>query len=85
LIQEEFKRRLNSGDSFYHSVPDHSSSPLLSISIRLKYTKLIFLVVLYGCEAWPNTLREEHRLRGFGNERLKSIFGPKRVDIIGSC
>jgi hypothetical protein len=36
-------------------------------------------VVLYGCETWSLTLREEHRLRVFENRVLK-IFGPKREE-----
>jgi len=35
-------------------------------------------VVLYGCETWSLTLREEHRLRVFDNRVLTGIFGPKR-------
>jgi hypothetical protein len=35
-------------------------------------------VVLYGCEIWSLTLREEHRLRVFKNRVLRKIFGPKR-------
>jgi hypothetical protein len=35
-------------------------------------------VVLYGCEAWSLTLREEHKLRVFENRVLRRIFGPKR-------
>ena len=34
--------------------------------------------MLYGCEAWSLKLREEHRLRVFGNRILRRIFGPKR-------
>jgi hypothetical protein len=34
--------------------------------------------VLYGCEAWCLTLREEYRLRAFENRILRRIFGPKR-------
>jgi len=34
--------------------------------------------VLYGCETWSVTLREEHRLRVFENRVLRRIFGPKR-------
>jgi hypothetical protein len=30
-------------------------------------------VVLYGCETWPLTLREEHRLRVFGNRVLREL------------
>jgi hypothetical protein len=38
---------------------------------------LISPVVLYGCETWSLTLREEHRLRVFENRVLKRIFGLK--------
>jgi hypothetical protein len=36
--------------------------------------------VLYGCETWSLTLREEHRLRVFENRELRRIFGPKREE-----
>jgi hypothetical protein len=38
-------------------------------------------VVLYGCETWSLTLREEHRLRVFENKVLRRIFGPKRDEV----
>ena len=34
--------------------------------------------MLYGCEAWSFTLREERRLMIFENKILRRIFGPKR-------
>jgi hypothetical protein len=40
-------------------------------------------VVLYGCETWSLTLREEHRLRVSEN-RMMRIFGPKRDEVRGS-
>jgi hypothetical protein len=40
-------------------------------------------VVLCGCETWSLTLREEHRLRVFGNRVLSRIFRPKRDDVTG--
>jgi hypothetical protein len=40
-------------------------------------------VVLYGCETWSLTLREEHRLRVFENRVLNKIFGWKRDEVIG--
>jgi hypothetical protein len=36
--------------------------------------------VLYGCETWSLTSREEHRLRVFENRVLRRIFGPKREE-----
>jgi hypothetical protein len=40
-------------------------------------------VVLYGCETWSLTLREEYRLRLFENRVLRRIFGPKRDEVMG--
>jgi hypothetical protein len=40
-------------------------------------------VVLYGCETWSLTLREEHKLRVFKNRVLRRIFGPKRAGVTG--
>jgi hypothetical protein len=40
-------------------------------------------IVLYGCETWSPTLREEHRLRVFENRVLRRIFVPKRVEETG--
>jgi hypothetical protein len=60
------------------------SSRLLSRNIKVKIYKTIILpVVLYGCETWSLTLREEHRLRVFENRVLRGIFGPKRDEVMG--
>ena len=40
-------------------------------------------LVLYGCETWSLTLREERKLRVFENMVLRRIFGPKRVEVTG--
>jgi hypothetical protein len=40
-------------------------------------------LVLYGCETWSLTLREEHRLRVFENRVLRRIFGAKRDEVTG--
>jgi hypothetical protein len=40
-------------------------------------------MVLYGCETWSLTLREEHRLRVFENRMLRRIFRPKRDEVTG--
>jgi hypothetical protein len=44
------------------------------------YKTVILPVVLYGCETWSPTLREEHRLRVFENRVLRRIFEPKRKE-----
>jgi hypothetical protein len=44
---------------------------------------MISLLMVYGCETWSLTLREEHRLRVFENRVLRRIFGPKRDEVSG--
>jgi hypothetical protein len=54
------------------------SSRLISKNLKIKiYRTVILPVVLYGCETWSLTLREEHKLRVFENRVLRKIFGPK--------
>jgi hypothetical protein len=80
-IQEEIKRRLNSGNACYHAVQNLLPSCLLSKNIKIKmYKTIILLVALYGCETWSLTLKEEHRLRVF-EIRVLRIFGPKRDEV----
>jgi len=47
------------------------------------YRTIILPVVLYGCETWSHTLREERRLRVFENRVSRRIFGPKREKVTG--
>ena len=47
------------------------------------YRNVILLVVLYGCETWSLTLREERRTRVFDSRVLRRIFGPKRDEVTG--
>jgi hypothetical protein len=49
------------------------------LSAVQKYIKMYRTVVLYGCEPWSLTLRDEHRLRVFENRVLRKIFGPEKV------
>jgi hypothetical protein len=64
LVPEEIKRRLNSGNAFYHLVHNFLPFRLLSKNVKIKVQKtIILLVVLYGYEIWSLALREEHRLR----------------------
>jgi len=60
------------------------SSRLLSKNLKIKiYRTIILPVVLYGCEIWSLTLREERRLRVFENGVLRRIFGLRRVEVTG--
>ena len=60
------------------------SSSLLSKKLKIKiYRTIILPVVLYGCETWSLTLREESRLRVFENRVLRRVFGLKRDEVTG--
>jgi hypothetical protein len=60
------------------------SSSLISKNVKIKIYRTITLpVVLYGCESWSLTLREECRLRVFENRVQRRIFGPKRDEVTG--
>ena len=82
-VQEEIKGRLKSGNACYYSVQNLLSSRLLSKNLKIKiYRTIILPVVLYGCETWSLTLREERRLRVFENRVLR-VFGSKWEEVTG--
>ena len=57
---------------------------MLSKKLKIKiYRTIILPVVLYGCDTWSLTLRDERRLRVFENRVLRRIFGPKRDEVTG--
>jgi len=47
------------------------------------YRTIILPVVLYGCETWSLTLRQERRLKVFENRVLRRVFGSKRDEVTG--
>jgi hypothetical protein len=51
--------------------------------IYCPFETIILPVVLYGCETWSLTLREEHRMRVFENRLLRGIFAPTRDEVTG--
>jgi len=81
-IREEIKRRLKLRNACYYSVQNLLSSRLWSKNLKIKiYRTIILPVVLYGCETWSLTLKEERRLRVFENRVLRRVFGPKRDEV----
>jgi hypothetical protein len=83
-VHKEIKSRLNSGNLGTVQFRVFFSSRLLSSNVKVKIYKIIILpVVLYGCETWSLTLREEHRLRLFENRVQSRIFECKRNEITG--
>ena len=72
------------GNACYYSVRNLFSSSLLSKKLKIKiYRTIILPAVLYGCETWSLTLRDERRLRVFENWMLRRVFGPKRDEVTG--
>ncbi|KAJ4430424.1 hypothetical protein ANN_22640 [Periplaneta americana] len=72
------------GNACYYSVEKLLSSSLLSKNLKVRIYKTVILpVLLYGCETWTLTLREEHRLRVYENKVLRTIFGAKRDEVTG--
>jgi hypothetical protein len=83
-MHKEIKSRINSGNACCHLVQGLLSSRLLSRKLKVKiYKTIILAVVLYGCETWSLTLREEHKLRVIENRVLRRVFGPKRGEVTG--
>ena len=82
--KEKIKSRLKSGNACYYSMQNLLSSRLVSKNLKIKiYRTIILPVVLYGCETWLFTLREERKLRVFDNMVLRRIFGPRRDEVTG--
>jgi len=76
-IVKQINSRLKSGIACCHL-----SSSLLSKNLNINvYRTIILPVVLYGCETWSLTLREERSLRVFENRMLRTKFGPKRDEV----
>jgi hypothetical protein len=56
---------------------------LLSKNVNIKIYRTIFLPVVYGCETWLLTLREDRTLRVVENRVWWRILGPKRDEVTG--
>ena len=84
-IREEINSGLQSGNTCSHLVLQNLlSSNLLPKNMKIKiYKNIILPVILYECETWLLTLREDRRLRVFENKVLRRIFGPKREKVTG--
>ena len=55
---------------------------LLSKNLKIRmYRTIILPLVLYGCQTWSLTLREERKLRVFENMALSRIFGTRSYEV----
>jgi len=60
------------------------SSRLLSKNLKMMiYRTIVLPIVLYGCETWSLTWREESKLRVFENMALRRMFEPRRDEVTG--
>jgi hypothetical protein len=71
---------MSSVSSSSNNNKNNNNNNIIIITI---YKTIILSVILYGCETWSLTLREEHRLRVLENKVLRRIFGPKRDEVTG--
>ena len=79
-------RRLLPGETLTRSMCSTSQDRWLPVRLTYNFSKgriIILPVVLYGCETWSLTLREERRLRVYENRMLKIVFVPKRDEVTG--
>jgi hypothetical protein len=60
-----------------------ASRVVLSATEFVSSLRLILPAVLYACQTGSLALREDHRLRVFGNSMLRRIFRPKMNEVTG--
>ena len=83
-IQKEIKSTLKSMNTCYHLVLNVVPYNLLSKNIKINiYRTIILPVVLYECETWSLTLREESGVMVLENRVLRRIYVSKRNKIKG--
>ena len=81
-IHEGIKCRFKAENSSYYSVQTLLSSRLLSKNLKINiYQTIILPVMLYGCETWSLTLREQCRLNMFQSRILKQILGLREIQM----
>jgi len=64
--------------------PIHGVFHNTSVAVKI-YRTIILPIVLYVCETWSLTIREERRLRVLEYMVLRRLFGPRRDEVTGEC
>jgi hypothetical protein len=80
LHSEKKKCTLNLGSVCYHSLQNLLSSLLLCNNLSIKRYRTVILPDFYGHETCSLILKEQHRLRVFGNRVLGRVFYCKRKE-----
>jgi len=85
-MHEKIKIGLQAENACYHSVQNLLYSSFQSKNVTIKINiNIVLPVVLYGCETWSLTMREERRPSVNENSVLRRIFGPKRDGETREC
>jgi len=80
---ETCSRRLNTKTAGNHLTPQFLSSLLLSGKVKFKIRRITTLhIILYVCDTWSYSVREECRLRICENAGPTGIIGSKRVEVL---
>jgi len=70
------------GNAYYHVVQNLFVLPSSTKNVNIRiYRTIILPVVLYGCESWSVTLKEECRLWLSENVVLRKTFRPKQEEV----
>jgi hypothetical protein len=69
-------------DDFYSSAGMQYRADMIRWYENCLNYYIMLPVVLYGCETWSLTLRDERRVRVF-EDRVLGIFGPKWDEMTG--
>jgi hypothetical protein len=75
LIQDEIKRRLNSGNACYHWVQNLLSSRLLSKNVKVRIYKTIILPLVLYVVDWIGLIQDRYRWRALVNS-VMSLWVP---------
>ena len=76
-IEEEIKTRIAQGNRSFYALKHLFKSSILSRATKLGlYKTIVRPIVMYGCETWSLTTKQEEDLNCFERKILRSICGP---------
>lgn len=76
-IGEEIKMRITQGSRSFYALKHLFKSSLVSRATKLRlYKTVVRPIVMYGCETWSMTSKQEQMLNCFERRILRSICGP---------
>lgn len=74
---EEINKRITTANKCFYGLRKHLTSKSLSRTTKLRlYKTLILPVLLYACETWAVSKKDEIKLETFERRILRKIYGP---------